>query len=366
MYHRPKASGWHALGTKNITLIGGAGMVLKKPKFDFTRKPLPVIVAANTKGGVGKTVTSRVLVQGLAHFPEFNQGKPILYIDLDPQGNTGRRWNLLETVEGSPFTTPRPHPDLVRQKEAVVRTSICDLWLNLLQLGEPLEPIPYPSNTGELLEAMGVIPKDVCQPVGSELINIVPNDENQLVYMQSFRPNTPAALSAADTLRRWLRSPELAEKYSFVIIDTPPTRTSIIDIAIHAATHIYIPFVPEPQSVDGVFSMISYFQTMVSERRESGDVPLEFLGVLPNLYDKQILIHKQQMDRIKSSPTLAPYLLNTPLTDKVAYPETDNWKNTPDQVFSDPNSVSGFESTRFVKLIAKKVMESRDHWECIA
>jgi len=341
-------------------------MVLKKPQqFDFTRKPLPVIVAANYKGGVGKTTTSRVLVQGLSNDVYYHQGKPILYIDLDPQGNTGRRWNLLETVMGSPYTTPRPHPELVTLQEAVVRTSICDLWLDLLGLGDQgFEPIPYPSNTGELLETMGIIPKDVCQPIGSDMIHIVPNDEQQLVHVQTFRPGSQTALSAADTLRRWLRSPELAEKYSFVVIDTPPTRTSIIDIAIHAATHIYIPFVPEPQSTDGVFSMISYFQTMVSERRESNDIPLEFLGMLPNCVKKGTLIHKQQLDRIKSSP-LAAYLLDSPLTDLVAYPETDNWKNTPDQVFADPESKSSFESTRFVKLVAKKVMESRDHWECI-
>ncbi|MNE95834.1 hypothetical protein D3C80_1939720 [compost metagenome] len=87
--------------------------------------------------------------------------------------------------------------------------------------------------------------------------------------------------------------------------------------------------------------------------------------MLPNCYKKGTLIHKQQMDRIKSS-ALAPYLLNTPLANLVAYPETDNWKNTPDQVFADPESKSCFESTRFVKNIAHKVMESRNNWECIA
>lgn len=339
-------------------------MALKKPVFDFERKPLPVIVAANYKGGVGKTTTSRILVQGLANFPEYNQGKPILYIDLDPQGNTGLRWNLLEQVDESGFKTPRPHPELVKMGEEVTRSSICDLWLDLLNEGDPLEPFPYPSNTGELLEELGLIAKDSSQPVGSDLIHIVPNDETRLIHMQSFRPNTKPAMEAASVLREWLRSPELAEKYSFVVIDTPPTRTSVIDLAIHAATHIYIPFVPEPQSVDGVLSMISYFQTKVSERRESNDVPLHFLGMLANIYQKNILIHQQQIKRLEVSQ-ISEHLLPVKLSRAVSFPETDNWRNTPNQVFANAGSKSATEATRFVKMLAMKVMKDRDEWERI-
>lgn len=339
---------------------------VRKAIYDFTGKCVPVIVAANYKGGVGKTTTSRVLVQGLSNFPEYNYGKPVLYIDLDPQGNTGRRWNLLELIHESGLLAPRPHPALLAAGEELTRSSICDLWLDLLNLGDPLEPVPYPSDSAEQLEAMGAIAKEPSQPLGSDLIHIVPNNEDQLVNMQGFRPGTAAAVAAAETLRTWLRSPELAEKYSYVIIDTPPTRTSIIDIAIHAATHIYIPFIPEPQSVDGVLSMISYFQTKISERRESGDLPLTFLGMLPNCVKKGTLIHQQQLHRLSSSPQLSKYLMDVQLTDLVAYPETDNWRNTPDQVFSNSGSKSSVESTRFVKMVAKQVMESRNSWERIA
>lgn len=339
-------------------------MAAKAQVFDFHLKPLAVCVAANYKGGVGKTVSSRVLVQGLAYFSMFNQGKPILYIDLDPQGNTGLRWNLLEIINGSIFKVPRPHPKLVEAREEITRSSVCDLWLGLLGEGEGLEPFPYPSNTGEILESMGIIPKDVSQPVGSDLIHIVPNNENQLMDMQTFRTGSPAALEAAEIFRKWLRSPELAEQYSFVVIDTPPTRNSIIDIAIHAATHIYIPFVPEQQSVDGVVSMISYFETKISERRESGDLPLELLGLLPNIVQEKTLVHQQQINRVRNSQ-LGKYLMK-PLRRAVDYPETDNWRNTPDQVFTAKDKNSSVDSTRFVKHVAKRLMEDRNGWERMA
>lgn len=337
-------------------------MVVKKQKFDFAKKPVPVIVAANYKGGVGKSVTSRVLVQGLTMRPEYHMGKPILYIDLDSQGNTGRRWNLLEPIQGTPYTTPRPHPSLVEAKEKVVQSSICDLWLDLLQRGEEsLLPVPYPSNTGELLQELGMISKEFTQPIGNELIYIVPNDESQLIDIQTFKKDSPPAIEAAERLAMWLRSPEVAEEFSFVVIDTPPTRTCVIDIAIQAATHVYIPFVPEPQSLEGMYSMISYFTTKVSERLESEDLPLEFLGMLPNIVQKNTSIHRQGFASLKGS-ALEPYLLKCELARAVTYPETDNWLNTPEHVFANPESKSCIQSNRFVKEIATRVMNDRAGW----
>ena len=337
-----------------------------KKKFDFDRKPLAVIVAANYKGGVGKTTTSRVLVQGFAHFPEYHNGKPILYIDLDPQGNTSKRWNLLEVIDDAGTKAPRPHPQLVLEGEENPRTSICDLWVELLEGGNSFEPVPYPSDSAQRLEDMNLIPKEEMQPIGNEYIHVVPNDEARLVDIQSFKRGSEQAKRAAEVLRQWLRSPELAEKYSFVVIDTPPTKTAIMDIVIHAATHIYIPFQPEPQSVDGVLSMISYFQTKVAARRESEDLDLNFLGMLPNIVQKKTLIHQQQLNRIEDSPVLSKYLMKTPLNKAVAYPETDNWRNTPDQVFADKGTTPAIQATRFVKAVAQQVMEDRESWERFA
>lgn len=340
-------------------------LTLKSGGFDFTFKPLPVIISANYKGGVGKTATSRVLAQGLASFPEFHQGKPILYIDLDPQCNTGMRFNLIEPIPGSDFTMPRPHPDLIATHEEVTRSSICDLWLKQLGLNETgMEPMPYPTDSAMRLHKLGVL-ADPVQPEGDPLIHIVPNDQEQLVNMQCFRPNSETAIEAAEILRLWLRSPDLADKYSFVIIDTPPTRTALIDIAIHAATHIYIPFVPEPQSVDGVYSMISYFTTKVAERHETDDIPLTFLGMLPNVV-QNLTVHRDQMLRLKSSEAFAKYLMPCPLSRNKLYPETDTWQYSPAVVFANPESKGALESMRFVKYVAKNVMTARSEWRNFA
>lgn len=290
---------------------------------------VPVIVSANHKGGTGKTTTSRVLAQALAAMPQYNQGKPVMIIDLDPQGNSSRRWKLMEPLP-SGVSVPIPHPELGEGESS----SVCDIWLKLLnEDADNIVPEPYPTT--------------------NPMIHVVPANEELMYEIIGIEKSKRPLMGQA--MKEWLRSDLVRDKYSYVIIDTPPSKTALNDAALAAATHVYIPFIPEPQSVEGVYSIVSYLFARQLER--SSLDPLVLLGFLPNLVQKTRL-HTLQLKQLKDSPSLGKHLMKVQLNRRIGYAETDDFLCQPDQVTDMTGTNIEFEATRFAKYIAEKVRET--------
>lgn len=290
---------------------------------------LPVIAPFNYKGGVGKTLTGRVLGQTLAEMPEFNRGKPVLFIDMDPQGNTSKRWRALRPYPDGTML-PIDHPALADEEDRT--SSVCDVWLEILTNSKNVLPVPYETS--------------------HPLIHVVPAHE--VLMAKAMRLDEATALKLGTNLCNWLRSPEMAEKYCCAIIDTQPSKTNLVDAALRVATHAYIPFIPEPQSVEGVYSMISY---LVQKRDLRGtDVSLEFLGLLPNQVRKTSL-HSSQMKALQKNKEFVKHLLPVKLTQRTAYAETDDYRTRPETVTIAKGSNIEVEAKRFVKLIVNRLTE---------
>lgn len=297
--------------------------------------PIPVICSTNYKGGVGKTTTSRVLAQAMAEDAAFNKGKPVLVIDLDPQGNTSRRWQLLHTLANG-NNIPKQHPALADENPGF--SSICDLWLSLLGHENSLPPEPYETS--------------------NPMIHVVPAHEElmgeAMLVPKAERPKLGLIM------RRWLRDEgvppgqRLSEKYCCVIIDTQPSKTPLIDAALQAATHCYIPFIPEPQAVEGVYSIISYVHSLSSQR--GSDVQLEILGLLPNMVQSTRL-HSLHMKKLRNHPVFGSYLMPVKLSRRIGYSETDDWRNTPEQVTDLEGSQIEFEARKFSRYLIGKISE---------
>lgn len=295
-------------------------------------EPLPVFASVNYKGGVGKTTTGRILGQTLAEMPDFNKGKPILFIDMDPQCNTSKRFEAVQTLENG-SKIPVDHPDL--EGEEVPQSSICDLWLDKLYPGEGKKSvIPMPYETS------------------NPLIHIVPAHEPQMA--RAMRVDEETAVQLGADMCNWLRTPRMAEKYCCAIIDTQPSKTNLIDAALRAATHVYIPFVPEPQSIDGIYSMISYLEAQ--DELRAGDVPLSLMGLLPNMV-RRTSLHTGKLKALQDHPIFSKYLMPIKLVERVAYPETDDHRNRPDTVTSAKGSNIAVEAKKFSKHIIKKLYE---------
>ncbi len=294
------------------------------------KNPIPCVISSNYKGGTGKSVTSRVLAQGMLQRPEFTQGKRVLMLDLDPQGNQSERWGLL-TLDMDGNSIPIPHPDLDGQYSA-----ISDLWLPQLGLGEEsLVPVPYPTTE----------PGIDCVPV---------HEAHMLMINRYSTPELEVEL--AQRLITWLRSEQVAEQYCAVIIDTQPSKAPLIDLALRAGTHCYIPFIPEAQSIQGVFSIINYIGNIDSTRMDGTN--LKIIGLLPNLYRENEKNHREHLAILSKHEVFSKLVMPVRLARRTVYSATDNPAHLPGSVTgTTANPKARAEALRFTDYIISQLTQ---------
>jgi chromosome partitioning protein len=267
--------------------------------------PLEVIASVAHKGGVGKSFTLRLLYQAMARVLEKNgEYRKILVVDCDGQCNTTERWTEIEWETSGRLLgkMPLPHPLLEGD-----RSDISDIWL------KNMAPVPYTTKN----------PK----------IDIVPARETAIEDV--LRSN----LTDADILkiREWLSTPEIAEEYCAVFIDTPPSKGPLTQAAIAASTQCYIPVKYEPHPISGMASMLHFVDNEIVGRGD--DYPhLNFLGIVANdVPTTNAAIYSQYKAALQAHPSYSPHLLPVELKHLAAYAETDSTTTLPGDVFDYPS-----------------------------
>jgi len=192
------------------------------------------VAIANQKGGVGKTTTAINLAVafGLTSFP--NSQRPILLIDLDPQGNA------------TSGLTPAPELAAIRSSGKTIYEAI---------IGQ----IPVDHAIRQVRDSIDLLPSAI-DLVGAEVE--LANTEGR------------------EHLLRNLVAP-LRSRYPLILVDTPPSLGLLTLNAMVAADSIIVPMQCEYYALEGLSALLR----TISRVRKAFNPGLRIEGIVLTMFD---------------------------------------------------------------------------------
>ena len=207
------------------------------------------IAVANQKGGVGKTTTTINLSAALAE-----QGKKVLLVDLDPQGNA---------TSG------------VGVDKRDLENTVYELFVGKTTLEECLLETDFLN--------LSVIPANI-NLSGAEIDLI--DMENREYYLK-------------DILQ------QIKDDYDFILIDCPPSLNMLTVNAMTAADTVLVPIQCEYYALEGLSQLIHTINLV--KKRLNPQLQLE--GVVFTMYDARTKLSMQVVENVKQ--TLKENIYNT-------------------------------------------------------
>jgi len=200
---------------------------------------MKIVAIANQKGGVGKTTTAVNLSACLAE-----QGKRVLLIDADPQGNSTSGLGM---------------------KKAGDDYSVYDVLINEVPLDK--------ATRDTMIDTLKLLPAHISL-AGAEV---------ELVNMMAREQILKSALLATE------------QEYDYVFIDCPPSLGLLTLNALTAANTLLVPIQCEFYALEG----LSLLMNTVKLVRRSLNPELDVEGVVLTMFDSRTNLSMQVVEEVK-------------------------------------------------------------------
>ena len=198
-----------------------------------------IMSIVNQKGGVGKTTTAVNLAAGLGR-----QGKQVLLIDIDPQGNSTSGYGL--------------------NKRAIARSSY-DVLTRGAALADVAVETPF--------AGVRLVPANM-DLAGAE-IEMIDLDRRESVLKTAL-----AAVRGA---------------YDYILLDCPPSLGLITLNALTASDTVLVPIQCEYYALEGLSQLMATVR-LIKQKYNNG---LDLEGVLLTMYDGRLNLTQQVVEEVK-------------------------------------------------------------------
>jgi chromosome partitioning protein len=223
-----------------------------------------ILAIANQKGGVGKTTTAINLSAALAQ-----KGYRTLLVDLDPQANATLSFLDPEQVRVSAY-------------DALIQDDKCF--------------------------------SDALHQTNLKNLHVAPARISLAKFESKMLGDIDSHFRMKDRLK------PIAQKFQYIIVDTPPTLGLLTVNALVAATHLLVPIQSSYFALEGTDDLLE----TVEKIKARPNPRLEFLGVVITIHDKRTLLGRDIKNHIKE--VFGPKVFRTIISRSVRLEESPAYK----------------------------------------
>ena len=286
-----------------------------------------VLSVANFKGGVGKTTTAINIATTLSFY-----GFKVLLCDFDIQGNTTSMFDLYR----------------YKTNEKKVDLSIVDLDL--------LYDIEKSDFKYTIIDLIAEIENDDIENIiKNSVINL--NDRVHTVGQLDILPNTNSIENSFkfEDIDKQLKTygnvnqvlddvlSYVKDDYDFIIIDTPPSISLPLRMAVLATDYFLIALTPDKMSKDGIAPFVVPIEMNSKAYKRHKNKDIVVLGGIMNMFQSNINIHKMNMELVAED--LENTIENSDLGESSLFEQFIKRDNVLTEAQSDMGSVLLYEPT---------------------